>query len=207
LSDLLPTHLPPEVVKRVSANFAEPARASWTQTWLAVAEAMSQRSGCIRRQAGCVIVSADNRVVATGYNGPPATMCVPRTATAFWVTGAGVQTANKTQYTDATCAKDCPRSQPGAESGTNNYDNCISLHSEENALLYAERRDVEGGSLYQWGGLPCWHCAKLIAGSGIKHVYAWIGERDKDRAQQVERLWAWCGVEFHRQRDLECPED
>jgi dCMP deaminase len=46
-------------------------RPSWDDTMLSIAAAMSQRSTCLRLQAGAVIATADHKVVATGYNGAP----------------------------------------------------------------------------------------------------------------------------------------
>jgi dCMP deaminase len=46
-------------------------RPSWDDTMLDIAAVMSQRSTCLRLQAGAVIATADHKVVATGYNGAP----------------------------------------------------------------------------------------------------------------------------------------
>lgn len=43
-------------------------RLSWTEYFADLARLVSKRSPCHRLQVGCVVV-ADNRVVATGYNG------------------------------------------------------------------------------------------------------------------------------------------
>lgn len=51
------------------------------------------------------------------------------------------------------------------------YDNCIANHAEANALLYADRTAIEGGSLYVTDE-PCRGCWKLIANSGLVRV-AW----------------------------------
>lgn len=54
-----------------------------------------------------------------------------------------------------------------------NYDSgpgrCISVHAEQNALLYSSRTDVEGATIYVTGR-PCPTCARLISGSGIIRV-------------------------------------
>lgn len=49
-----------------------PPRPSWDDTWLRVARAVAERSLCERDKVGAVIVDPRNRIVATGYNGPPA---------------------------------------------------------------------------------------------------------------------------------------
>jgi dCMP deaminase len=49
------------------------------------------------------------------------------------------------------------------------YDNCIANHAEVNALLYADRSKVEGGTLYITAE-PCTGCRKVIANSGVLRV-------------------------------------
>ena len=45
-------------------------RPSWEEYYLAIAYVVSQRSFDPSSKCGCVLVSKDNRVLATGYNGP-----------------------------------------------------------------------------------------------------------------------------------------
>lgn len=115
-----------------------------------VAKTMGQRSKCVRDGVGAVIVSFDNRVVATGYNGPP----------------AGLPAISND------CRNWCPRSKMGPLSTNPQYDDCVSLHAEANALMVCDRRDREGGSIFVSSGV-CFNCAKLIANSGLKFVYVW----------------------------------
>jgi dCMP deaminase len=103
---------------------------------------MALRSACTRSQVGAVIVNSKNRIIATGYNGPPAN-------------------------SEVTCAS-CPRA---TIEGTVGYGfGCISIHAEANALLFCDRSTIEGGSLYV-NAVPCEDCAKLIANSGLKTVF------------------------------------
>lgn len=120
-------------------------RPSWDQTWMNVAYDVSLRSRCHRRLVGAVIVDEHNRIVATGYNGPPAKMPLP----------------------DGSCRTWCPRGMTN-DAGAG-YDNCYSVHAESNAIAFVDRRDRVGGTLYVTGSV-CISCAKLIANSGIARV-------------------------------------
>jgi dCMP deaminase len=97
-------------------------------------------STCAKRQYMAIIVSPEGRVLGTGYNGAP----------------PGVA-----HCTDGYC----PRMQENSPSGSS-YSNCISIHAEANALMYTNRDERNGGTLYV-NGQPCWDCGKLIAGSGL----------------------------------------
>lgn len=121
-------------------------RPSWDEYFLAIAATVATRADCRRRQVGAVIVKR-HRIVSTGYNGAPA-------GDLGCLSGA------------------CPRGRLSyaelAHKGAS-YDNCISIHAEANALLYASRDACEGATLYVTCE-PCTACYKLIKGSGIEQV-------------------------------------
>jgi dCMP deaminase len=48
----------------------ERLRPSWDQYFMQLASLAAQRSNCMKRRVGCVIVR-DRRVISTGYNGTP----------------------------------------------------------------------------------------------------------------------------------------
>lgn len=129
-------------------------RASWDETWMSVANAMAGRSGCTNRQVGAVIVDPMNRPVSVGYNGPP----------------AGLQAFGS-------CSAYCPRSIENQGDRGASYDNCTSVHAEANALLFADRRDYRGGTIYVTNPC-CWDCAKLVANSGVSRVVFRISQED-----------------------------
>jgi dCMP deaminase len=129
---------------------------------------MAQRSACARRKIGAVIVTERNRVVATGYNGPPAGL-------------------------DQTCTEDCPRWKTDGIDPT--YDNCISIHAEANALMFCDRKDREGGTIYV-NELPCYNCAKLIANSGLTSVaVATLADQEHRPLSEVLMLLANAGID------------
>jgi len=120
-------------------------RPDWDSYFLHIADAVAERADCTRRKVGAVIVK-NNRIVATGYNGAPSGQkgCLE---------GA------------------CPRGQLSFEKcpPMSSYHNCISIHAEANALLYADRDKCEGAVMYLTCE-PCGDCKKLIAGAGIGNV-------------------------------------
>lgn len=141
------------------------SRPSWDEYFLGIADAVAARADCTRRAVGAVIVKG-NRIVSTGYNGAPA-------GSQGCLEGA------------------CPRGRhyPVEEEGVlvhlcgcggiwpcpeyarpmTAYDNCISVHAEANALLYADRDKCEGAVMYLTCE-PCNDCKKLISASGIANV-------------------------------------
>ena len=121
------------------------SRPSWDEVWMQVADAISRRSRCSRAQIGAVVVSKDQRISSTGYNGP---------ASLF--------------PTEEECMSWCPRAQ-GLTVLDNTYDSCPSIHAEANALLYVDRSRVEGGTIYITDA-ACLQCAKLVSNSGIARV-------------------------------------
>lgn len=120
-----------------------------------VAKAIAERSRCVRSAIGCVIVDARGRIVATGYNGPPA----------GWAPEGVIEF-----HESMMCDSFCPRAIGDAEVG-GSYSGCVSIHAEANALLNSDRRHREGGVLYTTRA-PCLGCAKLIANSGVHSVVA-----------------------------------
>jgi dCMP deaminase len=128
-------------------------RSSWNDTWLQVAQAMAGRSNCSNRQVGAVIVDPSNRPVSVGYNGPPSGY----------------------QYDDS-CSTYCPRSN--SQDRTSSYSNCVSVHAEANALIFADRRSYQGGTIYITNPC-CWDCSKLVANSGLKKVVFIVSKVDE----------------------------
>jgi dCMP deaminase len=95
---------------------------------------------------GAVILDTGHRVVATGYNGAP---------------------PGERGCLDGGCPRGLlsyQECQPYS-----GYENCISNHAEVNALLYADRSKIEGGTLYVTDQ-PCISCCKVIANSGLAFV-------------------------------------
>jgi dCMP deaminase len=126
------------------------ARLSWDEYYLELARTTATRATCIRRKHGAVIVKG-RRIVATGYNGGP----------------SGYPHCDEGA---------CPRATSDAPQGRD-YDRCIAIHAEANALLFSSPEERDGASLYCTGA-PCFGCAKLIANSGVGEVVAAGGRYD-----------------------------
>lgn len=122
-------------------------RPSWDETWLSVATVIARRAACLRSQVGAVLV-VDDKYTWLGYNGAA---------------------PGETHCTDG----GCPRGQLSAEECLpgSAYDNCISLHAEQNALLRAGDR-ANGGTLYVTRE-PCGWCWKNIRATGL-HRVVWL---------------------------------
>ncbi len=127
-------------------------RPSKHEYYLGIAEAAAQRSTCLRRRYGAVIVKNDE-VIATGYNGAPRgeANCID----------CGV----------------CRREELNVPKGER-YELCVSVHAEANAIISASRRDMEGGTIYIVGlendgryanPAPCIMCRRLIRNAGIRY--------------------------------------
>lgn len=127
------------------------SRISKDEYYLGIAEAVSKRSTCIRRQYGAVIVK-DDMIVATGYNG-----------------------AARGEPNCCDTGK-CVRAESNVPHGER-YELCVAIHAEDNALTQAGRSAL-GAKLYLYGSengkpikaIPCLMCARKIKNSGIIEV-------------------------------------
>ncbi|UCC95647.1 MAG: cytidine/deoxycytidylate deaminase family protein [Candidatus Omnitrophota bacterium] len=119
-------------------------RPQWDEYFMKVARLVSERSTCLRRKVGAVLVK-DKQILATGYNGAPSGI------THCEVTG-------------------CLRKELGIPSGER-HEICRGLHAEQNVLLQAARHGVSAreSTLYITN-VPCSICAKMIINTGIKEV-------------------------------------
>lgn len=110
--------------------------------FMQLALALAKRSHCVKQQVGAVLTKA-NRVISTGYNGPP----------------AGTYNCDEKWPQVG-----CPRSLRGG---------CLlALHAEQNAILYAVENHIalQGTSLYVTLS-PCLACARFIFSAGVRKVF------------------------------------
>jgi len=124
-------------------------RPAWDEYFIKAALLISERSTCLRRRVGAVLVK-DRRVLATGYNGAPCGVIHCDTA-------------------------GCLRQKLNVPSGQR-HEMCRGLHAEQNVILQAAYHGVstKNSSLYITNA-PCSICAKMIINAGIKEVIV-LGE-------------------------------
>lgn len=120
-------------------------RPSWHQYFMEMAFLASERSTCIRRKVGAVIVN-DNQILATGYNGAP----------------KHVRHCSETG---------CMRQQLNVPSGTM-HELCRGVHAEQNAIVQSaiNGTSIRNATLYCTNH-PCSICAKMIINAEIRNVF------------------------------------
>ena len=130
-------------------------RVSKINYYLDIAQTVSQRSTCLRRRFGAIIVKNDV-IVSTGYNGAP----------------RGRQNCSDI----GTCMRDklgIPRGE--------RYELCRSIHAEANAIISASREQMLDSTLYLCctdpvsgeivGGMNCcMMCKRQVINAGISKV-------------------------------------
>ncbi|ORZ34520.1 cytidine deaminase-like protein [Catenaria anguillulae PL171] len=141
-------------------------RPSWDSYFMSLCHLASQRSNCMKRRVGCLVVSAVHRVLSTGYNGTPRGL--------------------------PNCANGgCSRCNEATACGVS-LDACLCMHAEENALLEIGR-GAEGATLY-CTTFPCLGCAKKIVQCGIREVVYGHGYSSKSDSHVVDLLFGKVGV-------------
>ena len=149
------------------------ARIDKTNYYLDIAGTVLERSTCMRRHYGAIIVQ-DDEIVSSGYNGAP----------------RGRRNCGDLGY--------CAREALNIPSGER-YELCRSVHAEANAIISAPRREVLGATLYMVckdpetgalipGSTSCSMCRRLIINAGISQVI--IRDTPTEyRVVDVEREW------------------
>ncbi len=130
-------------------------RISKENYYLDIAETVLERSTCLRRVYGAIIVKNDE-IIATGYNGAPR--------------------GRRNCVDMGSCARETLKIPHGER-----YELCRSVHAEANAIISAARRDMVGAVLYlvgrdaQTGALltdatSCSMCRRQIINAGLEKV-------------------------------------
>ena len=126
-----------------------PKRVDKINYYLDIAETVSERGTCLRKDYGCIIVKNDE-IISTGYSGAP---------------------RGRTNCIDlGYCIK--KKLYPDVHHG--GHDACRSVHAEQNAIISAARKDT---GKYEEGAMCCQTCRKLIINAGIEKVFVRINKR------------------------------
>ncbi len=127
-------------------------RPDWDEYFMRIAFLVSERSTCLRRKVGAVVVK-DKRILATGYNGAP----------------SGIRHCSETG---------CLREELKVPSGER-HELCRGLHAEQNAIIQAALHGVSlKGAVMYITTHPCIICAKMIINAGIKEIIVSQGYPD-----------------------------
>ena len=130
-------------------------RVSKHNYYLDIAQTVAERSTCLRKKYGAIIVK-DDVIIATGYNGAP----------------RGRKNCTDLQY--------CMREKLQIPRGARN-EMCRSVHAEANAIISAPRDQMLNATLYQTCVSPedgsivgdicsCMMCKRMIINAGISRV-------------------------------------
>ena len=135
--------------------------------YLDMADVARERSTCLRRTYGAVIVKNDS-IVSTGYSGAP---------------------RGRANCIDLGC---CMREKLNIPRGER-YEFCRSVHAEANAIIAASREQMLGATLYLVGReadgtlMPdansCTMCKRMIINAGIDQV---VVRRTQDTYEVID---------------------
>ena len=123
--------------------------------YLDIAQTVLERSTCLRRWYGAIIVKNDE-IISTGYNGAP----------------RGRANCVDMGY----CTREMMKIPRGER-----YELCRSIHAEANAIISASRRDMVGGTIYLVGrdartgelladATSCMMCRRMVINAGLEKV-------------------------------------
>ena len=149
------------------------ARKDKTNYYLDIADAVSRRGTCLRRNYGAIIVK-NVEILSTGYVGAPRGRknC----------SDMGVCIREKLQI---------PRGE--------RYELCRSVHAEANAIISAERKSMIGATLYLSGrnvadgryvenAMCCSMCKRMVINAGISTVVVRVDD-EHYRTVDVQAEW------------------
>ena len=147
-------------------------RTSKQNYYLDIADSVLERSTCLRRKYGAIIVRNDE-IISTGYNGAP---------------------RGRRNCSDLGV---CTRETLHIPSGER-YELCRSVHAEANAIISASRRDMIGATIYLVGrdartnellsdAMSCSMCKRQIINAGIRDELFDVQKADHQRRHREDR--------------------
>jgi len=147
-------------------------RVSKHNYYLDIAQTVAERSTCMRKMYGAIIVKNDS-IISTGYNGAPR--------------------GRKNCDDVGVCMRDKLQIPRGER-----YELCRSVHAEANAIIAASRDQMLGSTLYMVcvdskthqlveGTSSCMMCKRQVINAGIETVII----RDTPETFRVVRVQDW----------------
>ncbi len=135
-------------------------RPNWHQYFMKMAFLVSERSTCIRRKVGAIIV-INNQIISTGFNG------APKHVRHCYDTG-------------------CLREQLNVPSGER-HELCRGIHAEQNAVIQAaiNGTPIRNASIY-CTHQPCVICSKILINAEIFTIYIAKTYPDKLAQEMLE---------------------
>lgn len=135
------------------------SRKDWNGYFLGILDKVAERATCDRGRSGCVIVSKNMRIVATGYVGAP----------------SGFEHCDEVGHLFIE-----------KKDGDKVTNHCIrTLHAEQNAICQAalEGISIEGGIVF-CTMTPCPVCARMFIQCKIKEIVCQYDYQDSDLSKQ-----------------------
>jgi len=119
-------------------------RPSYDEYFMEMAEVVSKRSTCLRRNVGAILVK-DKHILSTGYNGAPKGM--------------------------SHCSEiGCLRLEQNIPSGER-HELCRGLHAEQNAIIQAAVFGISiKDSVLYCTNTPCVVCVKMLINAGVQEI-------------------------------------
>jgi dCMP deaminase len=131
---------------------------------LGVAHVTADQATCARRRVGCVLADLRNRILSTGFNGPPR------------------------GFPQCTALSPCDKDAVKAPTGLS-LDLCLAVHAEQNALLQCS--NVDAIHTCCCTVLPCITCVKLLLNTTCQRIVYTVDYPAHHEA--VERMWLASG--------------
>lgn len=139
------------ILKKINELKKEPVpktnsnRPSWDEYFMNIAKMVAQRSTCLRRHIGAVLVR-NRQILSTGYNGPP----------------------RATPHCDEKGG--CLRDKLKVPSGQR-HELCRAAHAESNCISQAAANGVRTeDSIIYVTNFPCVFCSKVMINAGVKKI-------------------------------------
>lgn len=184
---------------------------------------------CLSRSIGVIVVDPhENRIVSTGYNGPPKgtlhcdeyeylkdvvwpqltdeESSVAKTKSDQLLKASNPDAPEPLWNADQfgrsfeRCGE-CPRRIVGAKSG-DRLELCSCEHGEKNAV-YNANESLYGFHMFCWCGVPCWDCCKAIVNKKLAKVWAIeVGPVDYSRCSRWMLENAGIELEIRKPEDV-----